>query len=379
MNFISNLKFNYKIRLIGKYLEKYYEKEKIANLAFVLYKDEDQQIKKYLGYEDIEKKKELSDRSMFRWGSCSKLLTLAIAMRLRREGILDFNKDIRTYLSDFIIPQFINNDKTQQIPESTYNKLIINVIDLLSHKSCLETKSHRIKELKFDKKVFYNQRMIPKPNSFIDFMNVSDKILELSKLPGSMQIFSNYNYFLIAKICVLTSGKTWLKLVKEYIKKDDVNILPSLFLDNGPLYGYAKFKNKEHEYYRCKGYLKREIKNDESDIGMIGPSEGYMSNIDDAITFFKDLTNKETYLNTSEKNECLILDETRTENLGLGFCVYNKDNEKTYNIGHYGYTINCRAVMKYYLKNKISFVILSSDEHADMPHLSGYIEKMLFL
>ena len=71
----------------------------VAGAAIAVVKDGEIIFKKGFGYADIENKIAINpDTTVFEYGSASKLFVWVAAMKLKEEGRLDLNADIRTYL-----------------------------------------------------------------------------------------------------------------------------------------------------------------------------------------------------------------------------------------------------------------------------------------
>lgn len=67
---------------------------------------------KSYGYENLEKKVLADSRTVYDWGSCSKLLVWISVMQLYEQGKIDLNEDIRFYLpKDFLTKIQYKNEK----------------------------------------------------------------------------------------------------------------------------------------------------------------------------------------------------------------------------------------------------------------------------
>lgn len=63
----------------------------------------------YYGYSDIENKTLVNEKTVYEWGSVSKLLVWVSAMQLKEQGKLSFEKDIREYLSEGFLTKLVHN------------------------------------------------------------------------------------------------------------------------------------------------------------------------------------------------------------------------------------------------------------------------------
>ncbi len=78
----------------------------IAGATLSVVKDGEIFLAKGYGYADIEKRKPVDpDKTMFRPGSVSKLITWTAVMQLVEQGKIDLDADINTYLDTFKIPE----------------------------------------------------------------------------------------------------------------------------------------------------------------------------------------------------------------------------------------------------------------------------------
>lgn len=84
-------------------------KEHIPGAVFVLVKDGKIFFSKGYGYADLEQKiPVIPDKTLFRVGSISKLLTSTAVMQLAEQGKLKLDDDVNKYLNHFQIPNTEN-------------------------------------------------------------------------------------------------------------------------------------------------------------------------------------------------------------------------------------------------------------------------------
>lgn len=90
------------------------EKYNIPNAVVSFVADGEVWVNKGYGYADLQTKKPVdAERTLFRIGSTSKLLTWTAIMQLVEQGKLDLNTDINQYL-DFEIPDRLYHDQSEQ-------------------------------------------------------------------------------------------------------------------------------------------------------------------------------------------------------------------------------------------------------------------------
>ena len=113
---------------IGQKIENYYqEHEKTsAGLATTVFdKDGNTLYQKNFGYTDKEKKLAVDDKSVFEWGSTTKITVWVSVMQLWEEGKIDLKTDIREYL-----PQNLLKNLKYDKP--------ITMLDLMNHQAGFE-------------------------------------------------------------------------------------------------------------------------------------------------------------------------------------------------------------------------------------------------
>lgn len=94
---------------IDKFFRKYQGKQ-IPGAVFVLVKDDNIFFSKGYGYANLEQKTPvIPDKTLFRIGSISKLITATAVMQLAEQGKLNLNEDINQYLKQFQVEK--NNFK----------------------------------------------------------------------------------------------------------------------------------------------------------------------------------------------------------------------------------------------------------------------------
>lgn len=163
----------------------------IAGATFAVVKDGEIFMAKGYGYADLEKRKPVDpDRTMFRPGSVSKLITWTAVMQLVEGGKIDLDADVNTYLKDFKIPE--------TFPEP------ITMKHLMAHTPGFEEKATGMAARTVD-----------------DLMPVGEFLKEYMparvRPPGIITSYSNYGTALAGYIVEVLSGLPFEAYVKEYI------------------------------------------------------------------------------------------------------------------------------------------------------------------
>ena len=80
--------------------EDIYKSLNLPSLGVAVARDGKMVLEEYLGFADLERREPVAESSLFRVGSCSKLLTATAMVRLKQKGKLDINAPLRRYLGD---------------------------------------------------------------------------------------------------------------------------------------------------------------------------------------------------------------------------------------------------------------------------------------
>ena len=173
---------------IGQKIENYYqEHEKTsAGLATTVFdKDGNTLYQKNFGYTDKEKKLAVDDKSVFEWGSTTKITVWVSVMQLWEEGKIDLKTDIREYL-----PQNLLKNLKYDKP--------ITMLDLMNHQAGFEDYPLYIGS---DKDLGALMKKTP------------SQIYE----PGTVTSYSNYGTALAGYIVERVSGQSFADYVHEHI------------------------------------------------------------------------------------------------------------------------------------------------------------------
>ena len=174
---------------IGQKIENYYqEHEKTsAGLATTVFdKDGNTLYQKNFGYMDKEKKLAVDDKSVFEWGSTTKITVWVSVMQLWEEGKIDLKTDIREYL-----PQNLLKNLKYDKP--------ITMLDLMNHQES------------FDETPLY----MGSDKSLEELLKESQP--PQSYKPGELTAYSNYGTALAGYIVERVSGQSFADYVHEHI------------------------------------------------------------------------------------------------------------------------------------------------------------------
>ncbi len=176
------------------------EKHHIPNATVSVVKDGQMVYKKGFGFTDIDKGVPVdADKTLFRIGSTSKLITWTAVMQLVEAGVLDLDTDINTYL-DFKIPPQLE----KSLKETTVEP--ITLTHLMTHTSGFEDNSNVLFRISQDK-------LLPLDEYIKNYL--PERIYPAGKVAA----YSNYGTALAGYIVERVSGRTFSDYVDENIFK----------------------------------------------------------------------------------------------------------------------------------------------------------------
>ncbi|MGB6865030.1 MAG: serine hydrolase domain-containing protein [Candidatus Aminicenantaceae bacterium] len=163
----------------------------IAGATFSCVKDGEIFLAKGYGYADVKKRKPVDpNRTMFRPGSVSKLITWTAVMQLVEQGKIDLNADVNTYLEEFKIPE--------TFPEP------ITMTHLLTHTPGFEEKATGVAARTAED-------LMPLDKFLAKYMPAR------VRPPGVITSYSNYGTALAGYIVEVVSGFKFETYVKDNI------------------------------------------------------------------------------------------------------------------------------------------------------------------
>ena len=142
---------------------------------------------KGFGYSDFETKKPVTVNTQFAIGSCTKAFTASLLGILRKDGLVDFDKPVTTYLPSL---KFYNQDLT--------NKVTIR--DMMSHRTGIPR---------------YDYSWYLFPPSSVDSMIQRIQYFEPTAGLREKWQYNNWMYFLQGVISSKLTGKTYQENIRE--------------------------------------------------------------------------------------------------------------------------------------------------------------------
>ncbi len=432
-------RFSLSFRLT-KLINNYYKKNNLSGIAIGLAKEENIIYENYFGISNYDPKKIIYEKTLLPWNSISQLLTTIIILKLSEKNIINLDSDIRKYLKDFKINDnkiifkensysnhdTFNNTNTDKIQEKnlfeekrknnpTKNQIIPNKInldtdylkikDILSHRMGIDYRENLFNEnvkLKFpifDKNKNFN---IKNPDHFSDNIPIVYSNAYIKNKPGTETYFSNSNYLILGKlICELTK-KEFMENAYEILRNVNYTVSnsienPLLFRSLQANYGNeinhfnetsnSKKNNLYFPYHKADYFYENEFIKELSDYSSSSllPSYGIISTLKDILDFTIKL-NGDFLLNDTQKK--FAWNYTGSDviygDFGYGFMLFNKNekndfnsNHKMFSVGHNGGTeINQKQTIRFYPNLKLSLVLMSNDESANLSPLIKELEKI---
>lgn len=163
----------------------------VAGAVVVIVQDGKVLLSKGYGYADLEKRIPVDpERTLFRPGSTTKLLTWSAVMQLVEQGKIDLQADVNTYLTRFKIP-------------ATYTQPI-TMLDLMDHTAGFEERGRDLYKSS-------EEDMI----SLVDYLeqNMPARVFP----PGQVPAYSNYGAALAGYIIEQVSGETYEQYIETHI------------------------------------------------------------------------------------------------------------------------------------------------------------------
>lgn len=163
----------------------------LAGMSVSVFDADQVLFEKNYGYSDIANQIKVNEKTVFEWGSATKLMVWVSVMQLYEKGLLDLNADITQYLPE----RFLTRLKDKQP---------ITMIDLMNHQAgfqevLLNLFTERISEVRDLESVLRNTQ--PR------------QIYEVGKVTA----YSNWGAALAAFIVERVSGKSFVEYAKENI------------------------------------------------------------------------------------------------------------------------------------------------------------------
>ncbi len=274
------------------------------------------------GFADIENNVQVSDKSVYRIASISKVITAVSIMQLVEQGKLKLDDDVRKYIPYFPPKRW----------KFTIRQLLSHTAGIRNYKSTGE----------FESKEYFQST-----KEAINYLAMDSLEFE----PGTKYLYTTLSYNLVAAIIENVSGISF----PEYLKKN-------IFTPADMHSTYPDFQ-RDIIPFRVKGYDRnkyRQVQNAAlADLSIKIPGGGLLSNVEDLLKFSDSLL-KGKLIKPSSLDSMLVptkLKDGKTVNYGLGFS-FNVDESGRKFISHSGTGTGFTSTLLIYPQEKIAAVHL---------------------
>lgn len=168
-----------------------------------------------LGYADVENRVECTPNTVMRIASISKSITMALAGKLREQGILDYDAPIQEYIK--IWPEKYFQGKPVKI---TTRQLVSHLGGIRHYSKCNE----KTTDNNLISKEYYNKRNYKTTKESLSLF-LDD---EICSLPGTQYLYSTYGWTLISAVLEGASSKSFDCMIKDLFQTLN---LKSTYLD----------------------------------------------------------------------------------------------------------------------------------------------------
>lgn len=321
-----------KIKLFDNYLEEYIANKKVPSISAGVLRDDEIIWLGAKGLADIENNTPATENTLYRIASISKSITAVAIMQLYEKGLIDLDKNVRSYIPSF--------------PEKKWK---FTVRQLLNHTSGIRN----YREGEFHSKNFYSST-----SEAIKVFSYDSLMFE----PGTKYAYSTLAYSLLASIIENVTKQTF----EEYLIK---NIFT-------PAEMFNTFVDKQREiiFNRAKGYeknyLRQFVNAPLADLSIKVAGGGLLSDSKDLLLFSKALLNGKLIKPTTLD---LMLKRTKLKSgtlvdYGLGFSLHF-ENDSLKSFYHIGGGTGFSTMLLMYPKEKLAAVDLVNivDINLDLP------------
>ena len=295
------------------------------------------------GYSNPRKKEPLSQGSVFQLASVSKQFTAMAIMILKEQGKLDFDDDVRKYITDW-----------------PYENMSIR--HLLNHTAGLQNYMWLVEHKWKGENAPYNDEVI---SMLIEHQ------LPLNYTPGKYFAYSNSGYVVLAHLTEVISGEQFADFLHKHIFKP---------LGMYSSFAYSSVLNNSDERNKMMGYRKywkgyREIPETVND-GCIGDKGIYSTTMDlykwDQALYTEALVSRETIELAFDKAR---LNNNKRVSYGFGFRIEEDGDNKT--VYHHGLWNGFRTSLMRYVNESSSIIVLNHTNSNAKHHLVRRIENIL--
>ena len=288
--------------------------------------------------------------SIYQIGSDTKKFTGIIANNLAKEGVVDLDVSIATYLSDKLSP------KAKKRVEH------VTLRNLLHHKSGVPYR------------IISNSRIDGDPmlNPYTEELLLKDlNSMKLVRKPNEKFGYSNFGYAIVGYICEQASNQPYHQLVKKYITEP-------YHLSSTFVYPNAQQKQRIVTPYRKND---RTIKSQPWNMGKATSGGGIYSTVTDQTTLIIEFINayKDFHKTKNANHPLIITDNGGTNETHYGFGLSKSVNEKGIHYGHGGDLDGFASVTMFSPDLNIGLSLLTSSGGKWFGELEGEIYKYLRL
>lgn len=278
----------------------------------------------------------VSDKTVFRIASISKLFTAQAIMQLVDKNKIDLDAPISKYLPVF-------------------EGRLITVKQLLTHSSGI---NDTVKPIPFQQ-----------TRTHQEYLKAINKTLP-DTISNNNFNYSDTGFNILGNIINVVSGLSYEKYIEQYI------LTPLNMNNSGYFNGKNRFKEQVLPYRR--GEVVDEADRRPYDSSFF-PSEGLNSSIIDLSNWIIATLNYDTELLSIDSFKTMLVPQVKTSwgpiNIGLGWQVYDENNAKI--ARHLGSVRGFKSLLKSYPKKRRAIIILSNSNGTPRKEITNVIEAYL--
>ncbi|MDA7980608.1 MAG: beta-lactamase family protein [Pirellulales bacterium] len=327
------------------------EDQRLVGLAIALIQEgKVSQVKGY-GFQDREASVPVTDKTMFRWASISKLVTAVLAMQLVNAGELDLNADVRSLVPEFPAKEFGGE------------KMTVTIRDLLCHQGGIVHYSNG--------RVVRTQQDYGLEHPFEDVVLALDRFREspLVNAPGQRFSYTTHGYMLLGA-AVQRAGK------QKFALQGKKRIFEPLGMTSmQPDYQWIEIDNRAVGYRLRRGEV---VRSTNTDVSWKLAGGGFISNVGDLARFGTGLMSEDV-LPESVLQRMKTPQKTtqggRATRYGLGFNVRELDGHEC--VGHTGSQEKAKTALFVLPERKLGVAIMCNSENASLGSLTNELLRLL--
>ncbi len=241
---------------------------------------------RHFGWEDVDDRTPVTEKTMFRWASIAKPLTAVAAMQLVEEGKLDLQTDVRQYVPEF--------------PEKKYT---VTAEGLLTHTAGMVHYSNG--------QVIATERDYEVEHPWADRILSLDKFKEspLIAEPGLRYSYSSHGYVLLGAVIERAGGSKFLEQIEARVFE------PLSMSSVQPDYEWVEIKHRASGYRGSRIGVASHDTNE--DVSWKLPAGGWTSTAHDLARFTAGLLSND--LIRPESKASMFAERTLTDGRGTGY------------------------------------------------------------